>query len=37
MSIIGREASQAAVPGEEPGKREPLGTGKYRLDGDERS
>jgi hypothetical protein len=28
-------AGQAAVPGQEPGEREPLGTGEGRLDDDE--
>jgi hypothetical protein len=28
-------AGQAAVPGQEPGEREPLGLGEDRLDGDE--
>jgi hypothetical protein len=30
-------AGQAAVPGQEPGEREPLGIGEGRLDRDERS
>ena len=30
-------AGQAAVPGQVPGEREPLGIGEHRLDGDERS
>jgi hypothetical protein len=30
-------AGQPAVPGQEPGKREPLGIGEHRLDGDEGS
>jgi hypothetical protein len=30
-------AGQAAVPGQEPGERQPLGIGEHRLDGDKRS
>ena len=30
-------AGQAAVPGQEPGEREPLGISEHRLDGDEGS
>jgi hypothetical protein len=30
-------AGQAAVPGQEPGKREPLGLGERRLDGNQGS
>jgi hypothetical protein len=36
QDCAGLVAGQAAVPGQEPGEREPLGLGEHWLDGDER-